>query len=164
QRSRMLLPSRTVRPMLLSIRPRPCRRCARLTTTRTSTVSAFIVPPAIRSEPLQSVATAPIATRAMRLARAPTTAACCSGFTTRAVCRGQKTVGIERRAPDDARPYGRRTFLTLVLGGLTSLVWGPAVWNVLRDALLPVASVLPPPLAGLVRSGWRIYSVTSIPH
>jgi len=73
-------------------------------------------------------------------------------------------VDIERPLPDDARPYGRRTFLTLVVGGLTSLVWGPAVWNIARDALLPVASVLPPPLAGLVRSGWRIYSVTSIPH
>ena len=70
---------------------------------------------------------------------------------------------IERPALDDARPYGRRTFLTLVAGGLSSLIWGPAVWNVARDVLLPVASVLPPPLAGLVRSGWRIYSVTSIP-
>jgi DMSO/TMAO reductase YedYZ molybdopterin-dependent catalytic subunit len=30
--------------------------------------------------------------------------------------------------------------------------------------LLPVAGVLPPPLGGLIRSGWRIYSVTSIPH
>ena len=71
---------------------------------------------------------------------------------------------IERPALDDARPYGRRTFLTLVAGGLSSLIWGPAAWNVARDVLLPVASVLPPPLAGLVRSGWRIYSVTSIPE
>jgi DMSO/TMAO reductase YedYZ molybdopterin-dependent catalytic subunit len=73
-------------------------------------------------------------------------------------------VEIERPPLDEARPYGRRTFLTLVAGGLTSLVWGPAVWNVARDVLLPVAGLLPPPLAGLVRSGWRIYSVTSIPH
>lgn len=71
---------------------------------------------------------------------------------------------IERPALDDTRPYGRRTFLTLVAGGLTSLVWGPPVWGVARDVLLPVAGVLPPPLAGFIRSGWRIYSVTSIPH
>jgi DMSO/TMAO reductase YedYZ molybdopterin-dependent catalytic subunit len=73
-------------------------------------------------------------------------------------------VEIERPAPDDTRPYGRRTFLTLVAGGVSSLVWGPAVWNVARDVLLPVAGVLPPPLGGLVRSGWRIYSVTSMSH
>jgi DMSO/TMAO reductase YedYZ molybdopterin-dependent catalytic subunit len=54
--------------------------------------------------------------------------------------------------------------LGLVAGGATSLFWGPAVWSIARDILLPVAGVLPPPLAGLVRSGWRIYSVTSIPH
>jgi DMSO/TMAO reductase YedYZ molybdopterin-dependent catalytic subunit len=73
-------------------------------------------------------------------------------------------VGIERPVPNDARPYGRRTFLALVAGGATSLVWGPAAWNIARDVLLPIAGVLPPPLGGLVRSGWRIYSVTSIPH
>ena len=71
---------------------------------------------------------------------------------------------IERPDSDDSRPYGRRTFLTLVAGGVSSLVWGPAVWSVARDVLLPVAGVLPPPLADLVRSGWRIYSVTSMPH
>ncbi len=73
-------------------------------------------------------------------------------------------MAMDQPALDDARPYGRRTFLAVVAGGLSSLVWGPAAWNVARDALLPVASVLPPPLASLVRSGWRIYSVTSIPH
>ncbi|MDX6387817.1 MAG: hypothetical protein QOD85_1619 [Gaiellaceae bacterium] len=71
---------------------------------------------------------------------------------------------IEQPAQADARPYGRRTFLTLVAGGVTSLFWGPAAWSVARDVLLPVAGLLPPPLGGLVRSGWRIYSVTSIPH
>ena len=70
---------------------------------------------------------------------------------------------IEQTKADDLRPYGRRTFLGLVAGGLTSLVWGPAAWGIARDVLLPVAGVLPPRLAGLVRSGWRIYSVTSIP-
>jgi len=73
-------------------------------------------------------------------------------------------VGNDRPGVVDARPYGRRTFLAVVAGGLTSLVWGPAAWNVARDALLPVAGALPPPLANLVRSGWRIYSVTSIPR
>jgi len=73
-------------------------------------------------------------------------------------------VANERPAAADVRPYGRRTFLALVVGGLTSLVWGPAAWNVARDLLLPVAGALPPPLADLVRSGWRIYSVTSIPR
>jgi len=73
-------------------------------------------------------------------------------------------VEIEQPALGDVRPYGRRTFLTLVAGGETSLFWGPAVWSVARDVLLPLAGVLPPPLAGLVRSGWRIYTVTSIPH
>jgi len=73
-------------------------------------------------------------------------------------------VDNERPVAVDARPYGRRTFLALVGGGLTSLVWGPTAWNVARDVLLPVAGVLPPPLADLVRSGWRIYSVTSIPR
>ncbi|HEY7207976.1 MAG TPA: molybdopterin-dependent oxidoreductase [Gaiellaceae bacterium] len=70
---------------------------------------------------------------------------------------------IATPAPDELRPYGRRTFLAVVAGGLTSLVWGPPVWRTARDALLPVAPVLPPPLSTLIRSGWRIYSVTSIP-
>jgi DMSO/TMAO reductase YedYZ molybdopterin-dependent catalytic subunit len=47
---------------------------------------------------------------------------------------------------------------------LTSIVWGPKVWGFGRDLLLPVSSVLPPPLQGLIRNGWRIYTVTSIPH
>lgn len=43
-------------------------------------------------------------------------------------------------------------------------MWGPPLWSVARDVLLPISAVLPPPLAGLVRSGWRIYSVTSMPR
>jgi DMSO/TMAO reductase YedYZ molybdopterin-dependent catalytic subunit len=38
------------------------------------------------------------------------------------------------------------------------------VWGVARDMLLPVSGALPPPLQGLIRNGWRIYTVTSIPH
>jgi DMSO/TMAO reductase YedYZ molybdopterin-dependent catalytic subunit len=70
---------------------------------------------------------------------------------------------IEHRS-EDLRPYGRRTFLAVVGAGVTSLLWGPKVWGFTRDALLPVSAVLPPPLRGLVRDGWRIYTVTSIPH
>src|SRR5438093_1089357 len=61
------------------------------------------------------------------------------------VCRCRKTVHIERPAPDDARPYGRRTFLTLLAGGASSLLWCPAAWNLGRAVLLPVAGLLPRP-------------------
>ena len=42
---------------------------------------------------------------------------------TNEVCRCRNTMEIEQPAQADARPYGRRTFLTLVAGGVTSLVW-----------------------------------------
>ena len=77
--------------------------------------------------------------------------------------RGGHAWRIEHRS-EDLRPYGRRTFLAVVGAGITSLLWGPKVWGFTRDALLPVSAVLPPPLRGLVRDGWRIYTVTSIPH
>jgi DMSO/TMAO reductase YedYZ molybdopterin-dependent catalytic subunit len=77
--------------------------------------------------------------------------------------RGGHPWSIEQH-PEDLRPYGRRTFLAVVGAGLTSLLWGPKVWGFTRDALLPVSAVLPPPLRGLVRDGWRIYTVTSMPH
>lgn len=65
---------------------------------------------------------------------------------------------------EELRHYGRRTFLTVVAGGVSSLVWGGPVWNVAKEVLLPVAGVLPGPVANLVRRGWRIYTVTSMPH
>ena len=71
---------------------------------------------------------------------------------------GGHPLGIEHRS-EDLRPYGRRTFLAVVGAGITSLLWGPKVWGFTRDALLPVSAVLPPPLRGLVRDGWRIYTV-----
>ena len=77
--------------------------------------------------------------------------------------RGGHPLKIEHRS-EDLRPYGRRTFLAVVGAGVTSLLWGPKVLGFTRDALLPVSAVLPPPLRGLVRDGWRIYTVTSIPH
>ena len=80
-----------------------------------------------------------------------------------AASRGGDSSGIEQH-PADLRPYGRRTFFAVVGAGLTSLLWGPKVWGFTRDALLPVSAILPPPLRGLVRDGWRIYTVTSMPH
>jgi DMSO/TMAO reductase YedYZ molybdopterin-dependent catalytic subunit len=70
---------------------------------------------------------------------------------------------VEAPPQDDARPYGRRTFLAVVAGGLTSLVWGPPVWKVGRDLLLPLTPMMPPPIADAIRSGWRIYTVGSTP-
>jgi DMSO/TMAO reductase YedYZ molybdopterin-dependent catalytic subunit len=65
---------------------------------------------------------------------------------------------------DETRPYGRRAFLGVVGAGVTSLLWGPPVWKIARDALLPAASVLPGPLKDAVAFGWRIYTVTGIPR
>ena len=71
---------------------------------------------------------------------------------------------MDRGSSPELRPIGRRAFLGVVAGGLSSIAWGPPVWRVARDALLPLAPVMPPPLADLVRNGWRIYTVTGIPH
>ena len=59
-------------------------------------------------------------------------------------------------APDpDARPYGRRAFLLVLAGGLSSLAWGPGAWRALR----PAASLLPRSI--VPAGGWRIYTVAS---
>ena len=57
-------------------------------------------------------------------------------------------------APDaGARPYGRRAFLLLVAGGLSSLAWA-------SPALRLIDSVLPAGARGLLPSqGWRIYTI-----
>ncbi len=54
------------------------------------------------------------------------------------------------------RPYGRRAFLGLVGGGVSSLWWGPAVWNAIATNAVPASlrGALPSPTAG-----WRIYTV-----
>jgi DMSO/TMAO reductase YedYZ molybdopterin-dependent catalytic subunit len=57
---------------------------------------------------------------------------------------------------DDARPYGRRTFLAATAGGLSALWWAQPVWRALAGAAKPFEQALPP---GLVPSGWRIYTV-----
>jgi DMSO/TMAO reductase YedYZ molybdopterin-dependent catalytic subunit len=57
---------------------------------------------------------------------------------------------------DDARRYGRRTFLGVSVLGLSSLVWGEPVWQRVSSLSRPIRNALPP---SLVPSGWRIYTV-----
>ncbi|MHB8643475.1 MAG: molybdopterin-dependent oxidoreductase [Gaiellaceae bacterium] len=70
-------------------------------------------------------------------------------------------MNIEPRENGDARPYGRRTFLAVTLGGLSSLLWAKPVWDHLRGAIGPAADLLPTRLRELAPSGWRIYTVAS---
>ena len=58
---------------------------------------------------------------------------------------------------DGARPYGRRAFLGLLAGGLSSLFWaGPAA-----RALAPVTSGFSQALGNLLPvGGWRIYTIS----
>lgn len=59
-------------------------------------------------------------------------------------------------AHEDARPYGRRAFLAITVGGLSALVWAQPLWRAVSGAARPLENALPP---GLVPSGWRIYTV-----
>jgi DMSO/TMAO reductase YedYZ molybdopterin-dependent catalytic subunit len=59
---------------------------------------------------------------------------------------------------DDLRPYGRRTFLAVVAGGVTSLWWGKSLWD---HALGPAAGLLPSAVRNIAPSGWRIYTVAA---
>ena len=59
---------------------------------------------------------------------------------------------------DDARRYGRRTFLGVSALGLSSLVWGEPVWRRVSGLSRPIWNALPP---SLVPSGWRIYTVAA---
>jgi DMSO/TMAO reductase YedYZ molybdopterin-dependent catalytic subunit len=58
---------------------------------------------------------------------------------------------------DEARPYGRRAFLGLMAGGLSSLFWaGPAA-----RTLAPVTSGFSQLLGNLLPvGGWRIYTIS----
>jgi len=67
----------------------------------------------------------------------------------------------DERDAQDPRPYGRRTFLALVAGGLTSLWWGKPLWDRLSPTLRPAADLLPPQVRAIVPSGWRIYTVAA---
>jgi DMSO/TMAO reductase YedYZ molybdopterin-dependent catalytic subunit len=64
--------------------------------------------------------------------------------------------------PRSGRPYGRRTFLAVLAGGLSSLAWGAPAWRALSAALAPAADLLPAGVKEIVPSGgWRIYTVGS---
>ncbi len=64
--------------------------------------------------------------------------------------------------PPNGRPYGRRAFLAVLAGGLSSLAWGAPAWRALSSALSPAADLLPEGVKEIVPSrGWRIYSVGS---
>jgi DMSO/TMAO reductase YedYZ molybdopterin-dependent catalytic subunit len=54
-----------------------------------------------------------------------------------------------------SRKVGRGLFLGTLLGGVSSLYWGKAVWSRISDVLSPVESALPL----LPTGGWRIYTV-----
>lgn len=65
-------------------------------------------------------------------------------------------------ASHDPRPYGRRTFLAVTLGGLSSLWWGQSAWSAAASALSPLTGLLPEGLDEALpspSSGWRIYNV-----
>src|SRR5205085_12170942 len=51
-----------------------------------------------------------------------------------------------------------RTFLAVTGAGLSSLVCGKPVWRAVSKAARPLELVLP---AGIVPSGWRIYTVAA---
>src|SRR5690349_17846722 len=63
--------------------------------------------------------------------------------------------------PDEHEPeprrYGRRLFLATVLGGISSLYWGKAVWDQVSGVVSPVANAIAPILP---TGGWRIYTIS----
>jgi DMSO/TMAO reductase YedYZ molybdopterin-dependent catalytic subunit len=59
---------------------------------------------------------------------------------------------------DEARRYGRATFLGVSALGLSSLAWGAPAWRRLSGAAQPLRDALPP---SIVPSGWRIYTVAA---
>ncbi len=60
---------------------------------------------------------------------------------------------MSQQPEPDGKPYGRRGFLLLVAGGLSSLAWA-------SPALRLIDSVLPAGARGLLPSrGWRIYTI-----
>ena len=59
--------------------------------------------------------------------------------------------------PDDARPYGRRAFLLLLAGGLSSLAWATKA----SPLLSPITSAVSQLVGDLLPvGGWRIYTIS----
>ena len=63
---------------------------------------------------------------------------------------------IGAQAQDEPRRYGRAVFLATVGAGLSSLLWGKAVWGQVSGALGSAESLVPLVPTG----GWRIYTVS----
>ncbi len=62
----------------------------------------------------------------------------------------------------DGTRIGRRVFLGVVAGGVSSLVWGDAALRALAEAVKPVSDALPQSVRSALpapSTGWRIYSV-----
>ncbi len=64
---------------------------------------------------------------------------------------------MAEQPPPDARPYGRRAFLALTIGGVSSLFWGKSAVDALSRIGGPASSVI----GAVVPSGWRIYTVAA---
>ena len=57
----------------------------------------------------------------------------------------------------DPRPYGRRAFLALLAGGVSSFFWAPAASNFLS----PLTSAFSQALGNILPvGGWRIYTIS----
>src|SRR4029079_7567824 len=64
-------------------------------------------------------------------------------------------------SPAVPRRFGRGVFLATVAGGVSSLLWGKAVWDQVSHAVSPVEALVPI----LPSGGWRIYTVSgSLPR
>ncbi len=69
---------------------------------------------------------------------------------------------MEGDGHEGSRRYGRGVFLATVAGGLSSLVWGKAVWGDVSGVVSPIAESIAPILPS---KGWRIYTVSgSLPR
>jgi DMSO/TMAO reductase YedYZ molybdopterin-dependent catalytic subunit len=68
---------------------------------------------------------------------------------------------MSETSPAVPRRFGRGVFLATVAGGVSSLLWGKAVWDQFSHAISPVSSLVPL----LPSGGWRIYTVSgSLPR
>src|SRR5215471_12865063 len=57
----------------------------------------------------------------------------------------------------DSRPYGRRAFLALVAGGVSSFLWAPAASRFLTPLTSGISQILGDVLPV---GGWRIYTIS----